>query len=53
MASSVSNLIDNLTEGIHKIKCKGCGFLLEYENVKDDLIKYKCLSFNIIQKSLM
>ena len=53
MASSVSNLIDNLTEGIHKIKCKDCGFLLEYENVKDDLIKYKCLSFNIIQKSLM
>ena len=25
MASSLSNLIDNLAEGIHKIKCKDCG----------------------------
>ena len=43
MASSLSNLVDNLTEGIHKIKCKHECFL-EYESVKDNLIKYKCLS---------
>ena len=42
MASSLSDLIDNLTEGIHKIKCKYCGFFLEYESFKDNLIKYKC-----------
>ena len=24
MAKSVSNLVDNLTNGIHKIKCKDC-----------------------------
>ena len=24
MANSLSNLADNLTEGIHKIKCKDC-----------------------------
>ena len=24
MASSLSNLVDNLAEGIHKIKCKDC-----------------------------
>ena len=36
MATSLSNVADNLTEGIHKIKCK--------ESVKDNLIKYKCLS---------
>ena len=24
MAKSLSNLVDNLTEGIHKIKCKDC-----------------------------
>ena len=44
MASSLTNLLDSLAEGIHKIKCKDC--FLEYENLKDNLIKYKCLSYN-------
>ena len=42
IASSLSNLVDNLTEGINKIKCKDCDCFFEYESVKDDLIKYKC-----------
>ena len=46
MATSLSNLVDNLTEGIHKIKCKDCDCFLEYESVKDNLIKYKCLFCN-------
>ena len=46
MASSLSNLVDNLAEGIHKIKCKICDCFLEYESVKDNFIKYKCLSCN-------
>ena len=46
MTSSLSNLIYNLTEEIHKIKCKDCSSFLEYEYVKDNLIKYKCLSCN-------
>ena len=46
MATSLSNLVDNLTEGIHKIKCKDCDRFLEYESVKDNLIKCKCLSCN-------
>ena len=45
--SSLSNLVNNLAEGIHKIKCKDCVCFLEYESVKDNLIKYKCLSCNI------
>ena len=45
-ASSLSNLVDNLAEGIHKIKCKDYDCFLEYESVKDNLIKYKCLSCN-------
>ena len=44
MTSSLSNLVDNLVEGIHKIKCKGCDCLLEYESVRDNFIKYECLS---------
>ena len=29
-----------------EIKCKDCDCFLEYESVKDNLIKYKCLSCN-------
>ena len=62
MASSLSNLVNNLSEGIHRIKCKfghddkkceTCGIkyeysncVLEYTNFKDDLIEYKCLNCN-------
>ena len=46
METSLQNLVDNLTEEIHKIKCKDCDCFLEYESIKDNLIKYKCLSYN-------
>ena len=39
MATSLSNLVDNVTEGIHKIKCKDCDCFLENEGVNDNLIK--------------
>ena len=29
MIASLSNLADNLTERIHKIKCENCGCFLE------------------------
>ena len=64
MASSLSNLVNNLSEGIHRIKCpcryddKKCetcrikykylDCFLEYTNFKDDLIEYKCLCCNKI-----
>ena len=34
MATSLTNVVHNLTEGIHKIKCKDCDCFLEYESVK-------------------
>ena len=59
MASSLSNVVDNLSDVIHKVKCKcghddkSCGILeikyeycdcfIEFTNFKVDLIKYKCL----------
>ena len=54
MASSLSNLLNNLTEGIHKIKYKyghndrykDCDSCLEYTDFKDDFIRYKCLGCN-------
>ena len=32
MESSISNLVDNLAEGVQKMKCKDYGCFLEYEN---------------------
>ena len=46
MASSLSNLVDNLAEGIDKIKCRDCDCSLEYGSIKGNFIKYKCLSCN-------
>ena len=46
MASLLSNLVDNLAQGIHKIKCKDCNCFLKYESAKDNLIIYKWLSCN-------
>ena len=44
MTSSLSNLVDNLADEIHKVKCKDSDCFFEYENVKDNLIEYKCFS---------
>ena len=49
MATSLLNLVDNLTEGIHKIKCKDCDCFLEYKSANHNLIKNKDLSVKIIQ----
>ena len=62
MVSSLPNLVNNLSEVIHRIKCKfehdnkksdTCRIkyrysdcFLEYTNFKDDSIEYKCLSCN-------
>ena len=66
MSSSLSNLVNNLSEGLHRIKCKlehdnkkcetcgikykYCDCFLEYTNFKDDLIEYKYLSCNKIYR---
>ena len=62
VASSLSNLVNDLSEGIHRIKCKHwhddkkcetreikykySNCFLEYTNFKDGLIEYKCLCCN-------
>ena len=59
MASSLTNLVNNLSEGIHRIKCKFghddekcetcgikykyCDCFLKYTKFKDDLMDYNCL----------
>ena len=44
MTTSLSNLVDNLMEVIHKTKCKDCDCFLEYESLKENSIKYKFTS---------
>ena len=39
--SPLSNFVDNLAGGIHKIKLKDYDCFVEYESVKDNLIKCK------------
>ena len=62
MTTSLSNLVNNLAEGIHKIKfkyehdykkCGTCSIkykywesFLEYANFKADLIESKCLFYD-------
>ena len=62
MASSLSNLVNNLSKGIHKIKCKyrhndkncetckikykSCDCFHEYTDFIDDLVEYECLCYN-------
>ena len=62
MASSLSNLVNNLSEEIHKIECKYghdnkkcepcgikykyCDYFNQYVNFKHDLIEHKCLCCN-------
>ena len=46
MASSFSNVMNDLAERIHKNKCKEYDCFHEYESVKDSLIRYKFLSCN-------
>ena len=54
MASSLSNLVDNLAEEIHKIKFKDCDYVFEYESVNDNLVNYNfCLVIKFIQKKLI
>ena len=64
MESSLSNLVNNVAQGIHKITCKNehddqkcetcgikykdCDCFLEDINFKNGLIEYKCL--RIIKK---
>ena len=62
MSSSLSNVVNNLSEVIHIIKCnyehddkkcetysikyKYCNCFLEYTDFKDELVEYKCLYFS-------
>ena len=44
MSSPLSNLVDNLSDGLHNIKCTDCKSYLEYISTKkDELLIFNCL----------
>ena len=42
MSSSLSSLVDNLSEGYHSDKCKDCKSYLDYMSTKDDQCIFRC-----------
>ena len=46
MWSSLSCLVDNLSEGPHHNKCKDCKPRLEYIQIKDNQLIYNCLKYS-------
>ena len=46
MSSSLSSLADNLSEGLHKSKCKDCKSDLEYVTAKNNTRTFKCVGCN-------
>ena len=44
MSTSLSKLIDNLSEGLHNDKCKDCKSYLDYMTTKDEQLIFRCFS---------
>ena len=42
MPSSLSNLVDNLSEGLHSDKCTNCKSCLDYMTTKDEQLILRC-----------
>ena len=50
MASSLSSLTDNLSQGLHKNKCKDCKSSLECMTANDGLLTFVGVDYNKIYK---
>ena len=46
MSSSLSKLVDNLSEGIHNNKCLDCNSCLDYVKTKNEKLLLKCFNCN-------
>ena len=54
MSTSLSSLVDNLSEKIHSGKCKDCKSELDYMSVKNNQLIFQCLECkNIRRKTLI
>ena len=42
MSTSLSNLVNNLSEGVHNHKCTDCKSYLDYITTKDEQLIFRC-----------
>ena len=45
MDKSLSNFVDNLSEGLHREKCADCKSHLDYMSIKDDKLILRCFEY--------
>ena len=55
MDTSLSSLVDNLSEGLHSEKCADCKSHLDYLSIKDDKLILRCFEWKkkIMRKNLI
>ena len=50
MMALLSDLVDNLSNGLHSKKCTDCGLDLDYMIAKDDILNFRCFKCKKITK---
>ena len=45
MSSSLSNLVDNLSNRLYSDKCTDCKSYLDYMSIEDDQLIFRCFDF--------
>ena len=53
MSTSLSKLVDNLTEGLHNNRCVDCKSCLDYMKTKDEKLILRCFICNRILKKIL
>ena len=53
MLTSLSSLIDNLSEKLYSDKCKYCKSELDYMSLKDDQLIFRCSECKKIMKKTL
>ena len=46
MATSLSNLVNNLSDGLYNDKCIYCKSYIDYMSIRDNRLIFKCLNCN-------
>ena len=53
MSTSLSKLVDNLSEGLHNNKCVNCKSCLDYMRTKNEKLFLNALIVNKIMKKIL
>ena len=53
MSTSLSNLVNNLSEGVHNDKSTNCKSCLDYMTTKDEKLFFRCFRCKKIMKKTL